>query len=330
MLKRIILGVTLLALLCIGACSKKTDRSQTRYTVGETIDLLAPDMSNCSYSEQGWKYEDGVLTWLESKGDVWTQDQYGDFVLELDWRIVKECNSGIIIRCTDPNDWMYTGFEVQIHENGDGAAHGQCGAVYSLVSPVYYENGKVVITKGDQTWRIPAVRGHTEVLPTGTKVKIQKVFTNLKMVEYKGKMRASNAASVGQDIPAVMVQVSSDQDDPVEALVYPDKTKNAPMQDYQFSYQLAGWVPEKDVRKPVGEWNHMKVSAQGPRIQVELNGAEIVDIDLDQYTTARKNPQGTFNKYQIPVKDMGRRGYLALQDHGHAVWFKNIKITPLN
>ena len=89
-------------------------------------------------------------------------------------------------------------------------------------------------------------------------------------------------------------------------------------------------MPEQDVRHPVGQWNHYKITAQGPHLQVELNGTLVIDINLDEYHEAGKNPQGTFNKFQIPVKDMARRGHIGLQDHGHAVWFRDIRITPLD
>ena len=112
-----------LALMSI-SCAKKGPQPAGPRPVGVVSDLLEPDLSNCNYAPEGWNYENGVLTWLQSKGDVWTKDQYSDFILELDWRIVEGCNSGVIIRCSDPNQWLFTGLEVQIHDSGDGSVHG--------------------------------------------------------------------------------------------------------------------------------------------------------------------------------------------------------------
>ena len=44
-----------------------------------------------------WKIEDGTLV-LDGKGgvDLITKKEYGDFILELDWKISKGGNSGII------------------------------------------------------------------------------------------------------------------------------------------------------------------------------------------------------------------------------------------
>jgi hypothetical protein len=310
------------------SCAKKGDQRTGPRPVGIVSDLLEPDLSNCNYSPEGWKYENGELTWLQSKGDVWTKDQYGDFILELDWRIVEECNSGVIIRCSDPNQWLFTGLEVQIHESGDSSVHGQCGAVYSLVSPTYYETAKLIVTQGAQTQQISASKGQSLQLDDGTTLKIQKVYANLKMLERKGKLTPYNASSELLN-PALMVQMTPAEGQAGTRLVYSDATKNEDAGPMALTYQLGHWVEEKDVRKPVGEWNHMKITAAGPVIQVELNNTAIVDINLDEYTEVGKNPQGTFNKYQIPVKDMARTGYIALQDHGHKVDFRNIKIKPL-
>jgi hypothetical protein len=314
--------------LISSSCARKGDQQTGARPVGVVSDLLEPDLSNCNYSPEGWKYENGELTWLQSKGDVWTKDQYGDFVLELDWRIVEACNSGVIIRCSDPNQWLFTGLEVQIHETGDESVHGQCGAIYSLVSPTYYETAKLVVTQGAQTQQISATKGQSLQLDDGTTLKIQKVFTNLKMKEYKGEQRPYNASSELLN-PALMVQKIPVEGQVGTRLVYSDASKNEDAGPIALTYQLARWIEEKDVRNPVGQWNHMKITAAGPMIQIELNDTQIVDINLEEYTEAGKNPQGTFNKYQTPVKDMARIGYIALQDHGHKVDFRNIKIKPL-
>ena len=65
-------------------------------------------------------------------------------------------------------------------------------------------------------------------------------------------------------------------------------------------------------------------------IKSELNGKEVMVMDLDKYTQAGINPQGTPNKYTIPVKDISRKGYVGLQDHGLPVWFRNVKFTSLD
>ena len=51
--------------------------------------------------------------------------------------------------------------------------------------------------------------------------------------------------------------------------------------------------------------------------------------NADGSFAAGKNPDGTPNKYNKPLKDFPRTGYVGLQDHHHDVWFKNIKVKPL-
>ena len=52
-------------------------------------------------------------------------------------------------------------------------------------------------------------------------------------------------------------------------------------------------------------------------------------MDLDQWTVARKNPDGTPNKFSTPMKDMPRVGHIGLQDHNDPVWYRNIRIKEL-
>ncbi len=63
---------------------------------------------------------------------------------------------------------------------------------------------------------------------------------------------------------------------------------------------------------------------------MNLNGQDIIDMDLDQWTEAGKNPQGTRNKFSTAYKDMPREGHLGFQYHGNPVWFKNLKIKSLD
>lgn len=88
-------------------------------------------------------------------------------------------------------------------------------------------------------------------------------------------------------------------------------------------------APSKNMAKPAGEWQHMVLTANDNLITVVLNGEKIVEVDLNQWTEPRKNPDGSKNKFKTAYKDMPRTGHIGFQDHGHKVWFRNIKIKRL-
>ncbi|MHC5119846.1 MAG: family 16 glycoside hydrolase, partial [Planctomycetota bacterium] len=59
------------------------------------------------------------------------------------------------------------------------------------------------------------------------------------------------------------------------------------------------------------------------------NNEPVLNIDLDDWTEAQKNPDGTKNKFNVAYKDLPRKGYIGLQDHGFKVWYRNIRIKEL-
>jgi len=60
-----------------------------------------------------------------------------------------------------------------------------------------------------------------------------------------------------------------------------------------------------------------------------LNGKEIIDMDLIEWTEVGKSPDGTKNKFPVALESLQRPGYIGFQDHGTPVWYRNIKVKRL-
>lgn len=189
---------------------------------GGFTDLLAADLSNCTFKEGAWTYEDGVLA-RKGGGDIYTKEQYGDFILDLEFKVDPKSNSGVFIRTADVKDPVQTSIEIQVFDSfgAEPSKHG-CGAIYDCLAP------------------------------------------------------------------------------------------------------------EKNTVKKAGEWNHLTVMAFGPRITVTLNDERIINMNLDEWTEAGKNPDGSNNKFRTAYKDMARTGAIGFQDHGNSVWYRNIKIRKVD
>jgi hypothetical protein len=87
-------------------------------------------------------------------------------------------------------------------------------------------------------------------------------------------------------------------------------------------------APTKNAAK-AGDWNKYVITVEGPKIKVELNGETVSSMDLDQWTQAGRNPDGSGNKFKMALKDWKREGHLGFQDHGNKVSYRNVRIKPL-
>ncbi len=88
-------------------------------------------------------------------------------------------------------------------------------------------------------------------------------------------------------------------------------------------------APSKVADKPAGEWNRIVIMAKDGQITIELNGEQIIDANLDEWTVAQQNPDGSKNKFKTALKDFKRDGHIGLQDHGAPVAYRNIRIRPV-
>ncbi len=106
-----------------------------------------------------------------------------------------------------------------------------------------------------------------------------------------------------------------------------DDTTGAGLHETGAIYDLA--KPSRNAMKPAEEWNHIEIRCDQGLIEVALNEELVTRTDLDKFLLPNQRPDGTPHKFDVAYKDHPRRGYIGLQDHGSACWFKNIKLRPL-
>ncbi len=90
-------------------------------------------------------------------------------------------------------------------------------------------------------------------------------------------------------------------------------------------YDMIAATPET-VRGP-GEWNQVLIRSQHGTVEHWLNGAKVVSYS---YGGPQWEAMVADSKF-ADMEDFGRsaEGYIVLQDHSDAVWFRNLKIRPL-
>ncbi|MBL7215705.1 MAG: DUF1080 domain-containing protein [Phycisphaerae bacterium] len=182
--------------------------------------LFDEKLSNGDYKEGNWFFEDGVLNLKGGGGDLWTKAQYGNFVVDLEFKLDEKSNSGVFLRAQN-HEWL-PWVEVQVANSyGSPVNKHICGGIYDIKEP----------------------------------------------------------------------------------------TVNSV--------------------KPAGQWNRMTIVAEDAHICVLLNNQPVINIDLNDWSQAHKNPDGTANKFDVAYKDLPRQGYIGLQDHGFSVQYRNVKIKEL-
>ena len=95
-------------------------------------DLFAPDLSNAVDAHK-WAFTNGELV----AGDhetLWTKESYGDFILDLEFKVAKESNSGIFLRSGDIKN-VLKAIEIQVHDSADGSKYGMVAAIYDAMPP---------------------------------------------------------------------------------------------------------------------------------------------------------------------------------------------------
>jgi hypothetical protein len=107
---------------------------------------------------------------------------------------------------------------------------------------------------------------------------------------------------------------------------------NEKAEDNKKANHLAGSLydmkaPSASVAKPAGEWNVAKISKKDGHLIFWLNGKEIINVQMGSAEWQELINSSKFKTW----KDFAKypKGKIALQDHGHEVAFRNIKIREI-
>lgn len=90
----------------------------------------------------------------------------------------------------------------------------------------------------------------------------------------------------------------------------------------------AMYARSEDVTKPAGEWNTSRIIINDGSLEHWLNGklvatAQIGSDDWNEHVAASK-----FSAWDRFGKNA--KGHIVLQDHGAQVWYRNVRVRPLN
>ncbi len=83
----------------------------------------------------------------------------------------------------------------------------------------------------------------------------------------------------------------------------------------------------KETVKPVGEWNSVRIVANGGKLDSYLNGERVISTNMWNDAWQQMIAGSKFK--DMPGFGKFQSGKISLQDHGDDVWFRNIKIKPL-
>jgi len=112
---------------------------KTHPNTGGWQDLFKPDLSDAVFPKGVWTVEKGVLTASEDR-NIWTQKDYQNFILDLEFKTETGTNSGVVVYCTDIENWIPNSVEIQIADDfakkwAESPNTWHCGAVFGHLAP---------------------------------------------------------------------------------------------------------------------------------------------------------------------------------------------------
>lgn len=154
--RNMVRSLTLLAILgaasaCLGLVDELTAKEPSGGTKGEFVPLFADEsFTGWHGALENYRWEEGVLQCRPTKaGNIYSDAEYADFVLQFEFRLTPAANNGIGLRVPDGGHASTDGLEIQILDDGHPR----------------YANLKPYQMHGSVYGLIPATRGSLQ--PTG-------------------------------------------------------------------------------------------------------------------------------------------------------------------
>lgn len=121
------------------APGEQRNRRRVHPNAGNWPELFKPDLSNSIFPQGVWTVEDGVLTASEDQA-IWTDRDYDNFVLDLEFKTASGTNSGVVVYCSDMKNWIPNSVEIQIADDfaekwAKSPDTWHCGAIFGHLAP---------------------------------------------------------------------------------------------------------------------------------------------------------------------------------------------------
>jgi hypothetical protein len=101
--------------------------------------LFQQDLSDATFPQDVWRFEDGVLTATKDE-NIWTKKQYGNCIIDLEFKNAPGTNSGVVVYASDIKDWIPNSVEIQIADDfaeqwAKSPKTWQCAAIFGRLAP---------------------------------------------------------------------------------------------------------------------------------------------------------------------------------------------------
>ena len=110
----------------------------------------------------------------------------------------------------------------------------------------------------------------------------------------------------------------------IDDIDFPEKLEEWQKTGADYAMNLTN---DKKKLKPAGEWNTSKIVFNKGHVEHWLNGEKIVEFTAWDAKWKKEKAEGKWKDY--PDYGNAKKGLIALQDHGHKAYFKNIMIRVL-